>query len=64
MDQLGITDEFVGFYQWLLGGERRAMFLDLRYLRPWARHIITDSEARQLIAPVTKDEVKAAFFDI
>ncbi|KAL0289942.1 UNVERIFIED_CONTAM: hypothetical protein Scaly_2687200 [Sesamum calycinum] len=32
------------------------MFLDLRYLRPWARHIITDSEARQLIAPVTKHE--------
>ncbi|KAL0416345.1 UNVERIFIED_CONTAM: hypothetical protein Slati_3466400 [Sesamum latifolium] len=64
MDQQGIIEKFVGFYQWLLEGERRTKFLDLRYLRPWARHIIIDTEARQLIALVTKDEVKAALFDI
>ncbi|KAK4384034.1 hypothetical protein Sango_3098500 [Sesamum angolense] len=38
--------------------------IDLRYLRPWARHILTDDEARAIIRPVTIDEVKTAFFDI
>ncbi|KAK4394643.1 hypothetical protein Sango_1618600 [Sesamum angolense] len=31
---------------------------------PWARHILTDDEARAIIHPVTIDEVKTAFFDI
>ncbi|KAK4382598.1 hypothetical protein Sango_2856900 [Sesamum angolense] len=38
--------------------------MDLRYLRPWARHILTKDEARAIIRPVTIDEVKTAFFDI
>ncbi|KAK4382094.1 hypothetical protein Sango_2905100 [Sesamum angolense] len=38
--------------------------MDLRYLRPWARHILTDDEARAIIRPVTIDEVKTALFDI
>ncbi|KAL0290490.1 UNVERIFIED_CONTAM: Transposon TX1 uncharacterized protein [Sesamum calycinum] len=48
----------------LLGGDRTARAIDLRYLRPWARHILSDDEARDIIRPVTIDEVKTAFFDI
>ncbi|KAK4381744.1 Retrovirus-related Pol polyprotein from type-2 retrotransposable element R2DM, partial [Sesamum angolense] len=50
--------------QGLLGGDRTDRAIDLRYLRPWARHILTDDEARAIIHPVTIDEVKIAFFDI
>ncbi|KAL0308180.1 UNVERIFIED_CONTAM: Transposon TX1 uncharacterized protein [Sesamum angustifolium] len=47
-----------------VGGDRTARAIDLRYLRPWARHILSDDEARAIIRPVTIDEVKTAFFDI
>ncbi|KAL0455442.1 UNVERIFIED_CONTAM: hypothetical protein Slati_0883400 [Sesamum latifolium] len=63
-DQQDIINEFVGFFQQLLGGERRSRVMDLRYLHPWASHIITDMEARALTAPVTRAEIKQAFFDI
>ncbi|KAK4384093.1 Retrovirus-related Pol polyprotein from type-2 retrotransposable element R2DM [Sesamum angolense] len=48
----------------LQGGDWTDRVIDLRYLRPWARHILTDDEARSIIRPVTIDEVKTAFFDI
>ncbi|KAL0286117.1 UNVERIFIED_CONTAM: hypothetical protein Sangu_2747800 [Sesamum angustifolium] len=38
--------------------------VDLRYLRPWARHIVTTEECDYLVRPVTKDEVKTVVFDI
>ncbi|KAL0293690.1 UNVERIFIED_CONTAM: hypothetical protein Scaly_3136500 [Sesamum calycinum] len=47
-----------------VGGDRTDRAMDLQYLRPWARHILTDEEARTIIRPVTIDEVKTAFFDI
>ncbi|KAK4381760.1 Retrovirus-related Pol polyprotein from type-2 retrotransposable element R2DM [Sesamum angolense] len=63
--------------QWLKGGDqcskvffrrvatRRAnKAIDLNYLRPWARHILTEEEACALIRPVTIDDVKTAMFDI
>ncbi|KAL0277975.1 UNVERIFIED_CONTAM: Transposon TX1 uncharacterized protein [Sesamum radiatum] len=50
----------VGF----VGGDRTDRAIDLRYLRPWARHILTEDEARAIIRPVTTEEVKIAFFDI
>ncbi|KAK4381487.1 hypothetical protein Sango_2963400 [Sesamum angolense] len=52
------------FFQGLLGGDRTERAIDLRYLRPWARHILTDDEARVIIRSVTIEEVKTAFFDI
>ncbi|KAL0302569.1 UNVERIFIED_CONTAM: hypothetical protein Sangu_3093000 [Sesamum angustifolium] len=55
---------FVDFFQGFVGGDRTDRAMDLRYLRPWARHILTDDEARDIIRPVTMDEVKTAFFDI
>ncbi|KAK4384178.1 putative ribonuclease H protein [Sesamum angolense] len=59
-----IVDEFVSFYQQLLGGERRREFIDLRYLRPWARHVVTPAECLELVQQPTLEEVKDAFFDI
>ncbi|KAL0358309.1 UNVERIFIED_CONTAM: Transposon TX1 uncharacterized protein [Sesamum angustifolium] len=59
-----ISNEFVAFYQRLLGGDRTDRAIDLRYLRPWARHIVTDKEANLLIRPITKDDVKTVVFDI
>ncbi|KAL0292827.1 UNVERIFIED_CONTAM: Retrovirus-related Pol polyprotein from type-2 retrotransposable element R2DM [Sesamum radiatum] len=48
----------------LLGGRPRDRFIDLRHLRPWARHILTETEAEALVLPVSPDEVKQALFDI
>ncbi|KAL0282886.1 UNVERIFIED_CONTAM: hypothetical protein Sradi_7248800 [Sesamum radiatum] len=44
----------------LLGGERRREFLDLRYLRPWARHVVTPDESTKLVRSVTREEIKDA----
>ncbi|KAL2246358.1 UNVERIFIED_CONTAM: hypothetical protein Sindi_2904000, partial [Sesamum indicum] len=38
--------------------------VDICYLRPWARHYITDEEASQLTLPFTPDDVKQGVFDI
>ncbi|KAK4384231.1 hypothetical protein Sango_3080300 [Sesamum angolense] len=63
-DPTVISSIFVDFFQDLLGGDRTDRDIDLRYLRPWAQHILTDDEAQAIIRPVTIDEVKTAFFDI
>ena len=39
-DPGAVINEFVMYYQNLLGGERRRNMIDLRFLRPWARHIL------------------------
>ncbi|KAL2252829.1 UNVERIFIED_CONTAM: hypothetical protein Sindi_0077600 [Sesamum indicum] len=59
-----VAHEFVSYYQNLLGGTRRRLSVDIRYLRPWARHCITDEEANQLLLPLSADDVKQAVFDI
>ncbi|KAL0439833.1 UNVERIFIED_CONTAM: hypothetical protein Slati_2466300 [Sesamum latifolium] len=63
-DQQDVANEFVSFYQTLLGGDQRARSIDLGYLRPWAQHIISEEEGRQLLRHVTADEVKQVVFDI
>ncbi|KAL0307987.1 UNVERIFIED_CONTAM: hypothetical protein Sangu_3001000 [Sesamum angustifolium] len=40
-----VSDTFVAYFERLLGGEQAMRSLDLRYLRPWARHIITEEES-------------------
>ncbi|KAL0295602.1 UNVERIFIED_CONTAM: putative ribonuclease H protein [Sesamum calycinum] len=45
-------------------GDRRRDFIDLRYLRPWARHVLTQEESQALVQSVTREEIKDAFFDI
>ncbi|KAK4384670.1 hypothetical protein Sango_3037600 [Sesamum angolense] len=63
-DPTVISSIFMDFFQGLLGEERTDRAIDLQYLCPWARYILTDDEAWALIRPVTTDEVKTAFFDI
>ncbi|KAL0444904.1 UNVERIFIED_CONTAM: LINE-1 reverse transcriptase [Sesamum latifolium] len=62
--QPAVTNEFITFYQTLLGGSRRDCLIDLRYLRSWARHILSEEETHSLLLPVTADEIKQAVFDI
>ncbi|KAL2252827.1 UNVERIFIED_CONTAM: hypothetical protein Sindi_0077400 [Sesamum indicum] len=59
-----IINEFVCYYQNLLGGHRRQITLDIGFLRPWARHILSNEEAGHLILVFTPDDVKQAVFDI
>ncbi|KAL2240836.1 UNVERIFIED_CONTAM: hypothetical protein Sindi_0724800 [Sesamum indicum] len=63
-DLAEVAHEFVSYYQNLLGGTRRWLSVDIRYLRPWARHCITDEEANQLLLPLSAEDVKQAVFDI
>ncbi|KAL2228515.1 UNVERIFIED_CONTAM: hypothetical protein Sindi_1831200 [Sesamum indicum] len=48
----------------LLGGTKRRWTVNIQYLRPWARHCITDEEANHLLLPFSPDDVKKAVFDI
>ncbi|KAK4384432.1 Retrovirus-related Pol polyprotein from type-2 retrotransposable element R2DM [Sesamum angolense] len=64
IDPTTISSVFVTYFQGLLGGDWTDRALDLHYLRPWARHILTEEEACVLIRPVTVDDVKTAMFDI
>ncbi|KAK4384265.1 hypothetical protein Sango_3077900 [Sesamum angolense] len=63
-DPTFISSVFVDFFRGLLGGARTERALDLQYLRPWARHILTEEEAQAIIRLVTIDEVKSAIFNI
>ncbi|KAL2252008.1 UNVERIFIED_CONTAM: hypothetical protein Sindi_2323100 [Sesamum indicum] len=59
-----VVQEFVSFYQNLLGGNRRRLLVDITYLRPWARHILSNEEASHLILPFSPEDVKLAIFGI
>ncbi|KAL2252863.1 UNVERIFIED_CONTAM: Transposon TX1 uncharacterized protein [Sesamum indicum] len=59
-----VIHEFVSYYQKLLGGNRRQILVDINYLRPWARHIITNEQASHLCLPFTPEDVKNVVFDI
>ncbi|KAL2252872.1 UNVERIFIED_CONTAM: hypothetical protein Sindi_0081900 [Sesamum indicum] len=64
MDSGEVVHEFVSYYQNLLGGNKRRTLVDINYLRPWARHIISIEEASHLLSPFSLEEVKLAVFDI
>ncbi|KAL2246943.1 UNVERIFIED_CONTAM: hypothetical protein Sindi_2546600 [Sesamum indicum] len=38
--------------------------IDLRFLRPWARHILSEDDVNSLVLPFTHTDVKQAIFDI
>ncbi|KAL2228519.1 UNVERIFIED_CONTAM: putative mitochondrial protein [Sesamum indicum] len=59
-----VVQEFVSFYQNLLGGNRRRLLVDITCLKPWARHILSNEEASHLILPFSPEDVKLAIFDI
>ncbi|KAL2223786.1 UNVERIFIED_CONTAM: hypothetical protein Sindi_3092600 [Sesamum indicum] len=59
-----VVNEFVMYYQNLLGGEQRRDVIDLRFLRPWVRHLLSEEEVHSLLLPFTPVDVKQAIFDI
>ncbi|KAL2235307.1 UNVERIFIED_CONTAM: hypothetical protein Sindi_1262900 [Sesamum indicum] len=59
-----VINEFVTYYQSLLGGDRRRTAIDIRFLRPWARHILSNEESTALLLPFIPADVKQAVFDI
>ncbi|KAL2251962.1 UNVERIFIED_CONTAM: hypothetical protein Sindi_2318500 [Sesamum indicum] len=63
-DPGAVINEFVMYHQNLLGGERRRNMINLRFLRPWARHILSEDDVRSLVLPFTPTDVKLAVFDI
>ncbi|KAL2247960.1 UNVERIFIED_CONTAM: hypothetical protein Sindi_2648300 [Sesamum indicum] len=63
-DPGAVINEFVMYYQNLLGGERRRDMIDLRFLRPWARHLLSEDDVNSLVLPFTHMDVKQAIFDI
>ncbi|KAL0288515.1 UNVERIFIED_CONTAM: hypothetical protein Scaly_2729000 [Sesamum calycinum] len=60
----GDQNSKVFFRKSLLGGSRSHRVLDIEFLRQDIKHILTTDEANQLVAPVTRSEIKATFFDI
>ncbi|KAL0315019.1 UNVERIFIED_CONTAM: hypothetical protein Scaly_2897600 [Sesamum calycinum] len=60
----GDQNSKVFFRKSLLGGSRSHRVLDIEFLRQDIKHILTTDEANQLVAPVTRSKIKAAFFDI
>ncbi|KAL0313681.1 UNVERIFIED_CONTAM: hypothetical protein Scaly_2910900 [Sesamum calycinum] len=63
-EQHDVTQEFILYFQNLLGGTSTHRTLDLGSLRHELKHTITTTEASLLVAPVTHLEVKEAFFAI
>ncbi|KAL2253034.1 UNVERIFIED_CONTAM: hypothetical protein Sindi_0098100 [Sesamum indicum] len=59
-----VINVFVTYYQSLLGGDRRRTAIDIRFLKPWARHILSNEESTALLLPFTPADVKQAVFDI
>ncbi|KAL0411318.1 UNVERIFIED_CONTAM: hypothetical protein Slati_3721500 [Sesamum latifolium] len=59
-----VVAEFISFFENLLGGHRQHRLLDINFLRPWARHVLTAEEADLLVEPIRYSEVKMAVFAI
>ena len=47
-----VINEFITYYQNLLGGDRRRARIDIRFLRPWARHILSNEEVNRFTITV------------
>ncbi|KAL2246368.1 UNVERIFIED_CONTAM: hypothetical protein Sindi_2905000, partial [Sesamum indicum] len=63
-EQEAVINEFLSYYRILLGGQRRWDMIDIWFLRPWARHLVTEGETNSLLSPFTPSDVKEAVFDI
>ncbi|KAL0292609.1 UNVERIFIED_CONTAM: hypothetical protein Scaly_2581600 [Sesamum calycinum] len=62
-NQQEVIQEFVSYFQTLLGGNSPHRTVDLGFLQHEVRQITT-AEASLLVAPATAHEVKEAFFEI
>ncbi|KAL0308178.1 UNVERIFIED_CONTAM: putative ribonuclease H protein [Sesamum angustifolium] len=59
-----VTQEFISYFQSLLGGTSLHRAVDLDFLRSDLKHTLTVDEANLLDAPVTQSDIKDAFFAI
>ncbi|KAL0287707.1 UNVERIFIED_CONTAM: Transposon TX1 uncharacterized protein [Sesamum radiatum] len=62
-DYTAVTGEFVNYFKKLFGGSQRQT-QNLDHLQPFARYLISEDEATQIISPVQKHEIKEALADI
>ncbi|KAL0295720.1 UNVERIFIED_CONTAM: hypothetical protein Sangu_3187900 [Sesamum angustifolium] len=62
-DYNAVTGEFVNYFKKLFGGSLRQS-KNLEHLQPFARNLISEEEATQITAPVQRQEIKEALFDI
>ncbi|KAL0293553.1 UNVERIFIED_CONTAM: hypothetical protein Sradi_6930300 [Sesamum radiatum] len=60
------TESKIGLAQrrQLFGVTRRQSQLNMDHLQPFAKHLISEDEAEQLISPIQRQEIKDALFDI
>ncbi|KAL0331616.1 UNVERIFIED_CONTAM: hypothetical protein Sangu_1707100 [Sesamum angustifolium] len=63
-DMKDVTDEFVSYFQTLLGGTRVQRDIDLNFLQSGLKYCFTIEEADTICAPITLTEIKDAAFDI
>ncbi|KAK4384180.1 hypothetical protein Sango_3084000 [Sesamum angolense] len=63
-DMKDVTDEFVSYFQTLLGGTRVQKDIDLNFLQSGLKYCLTIEEADTICAPITLTEIKDAAFDI
>ncbi|KAL0455507.1 UNVERIFIED_CONTAM: hypothetical protein Slati_0889900 [Sesamum latifolium] len=63
-EESAVAGEFVRFYMNLLGGQRRNNHINLMFLQPWARYVISQEEGEVMVRPVEREEVKNVVFDI
>ncbi|KAL0313722.1 UNVERIFIED_CONTAM: hypothetical protein Scaly_2906400 [Sesamum calycinum] len=59
-----VTQEFISYFQSLLGGTSPHRVVDLDFLRSDLKHTLTIDEANLLDTPVTQSDIKDAFFAI
>ncbi|KAL0294733.1 UNVERIFIED_CONTAM: hypothetical protein Sradi_6871400 [Sesamum radiatum] len=59
-----VMAEFLSFYESLLGGVRHRRALNLGFLEPHLKHMLSIEDANELILPITPMEIKEAFFGI
>ncbi|KAL0445599.1 UNVERIFIED_CONTAM: hypothetical protein Slati_1687800 [Sesamum latifolium] len=59
-----VVAEFLSFYESLLGGVRHRQALNLDFLQPHLKHMLSIEEGNELILPITPMEIKEALFDI
>ncbi|KAK4384719.1 putative ribonuclease H protein [Sesamum angolense] len=59
-----VTQEFISYFQSLLGSTSPHRAVDLDFLRSDLKHTLTVDEANLLDAPVTQSDIKDAFFAI
>ncbi|KAK4381538.1 hypothetical protein Sango_2958100 [Sesamum angolense] len=62
-DYTAVTGEFVNYFKKLFGGSQRQT-QNLEHLQPFARYLISEDEATQIISPVQRHEIREALADI